>query len=175
MGSPAPRRGLQTLGRGGRIETRAGWAWRTERDGCRRSGQPSFEGLLMPSLPGEKPRAGTSLSLLCPTEAAVVPRAQATPVPARGSRFLKSLTALPLAGLARFTLGQSTAQVGWHQRLDGHEFEQAPGAGDGHVRDTWGPWALPSGGRLLSGGVPLTAQRPTQPSVFRRSAGTATI
>lgn len=39
----------------------------------------------MPSLPGEKPRAGTSLSLLCPTEAAVVPRAQATPVPARGS------------------------------------------------------------------------------------------
>ena len=46
------------------------------------------------------------------------------------SRFLKSLTALPLAGLARFTLGQSTAQVGWHQRLDGHEFEQASGVGD---------------------------------------------
>ena len=21
--------------------------------------------------------------------------------------------------------------VGWHQRLDGHEFEQAPGGGDG--------------------------------------------
>ena len=21
--------------------------------------------------------------------------------------------------------------VGWHQRLDGHEFEQAPGVGDG--------------------------------------------
>ena len=26
------------------------------------------------------------------------------------------------------------------------------------MRDTWGPWALPLGGRLLSGGVPLTAQ-----------------
>ena len=23
--------------------------------------------------------------------------------------------------------------VGWHHRLDGHEFEQAPGAGDGQV------------------------------------------
>ena len=22
--------------------------------------------------------------------------------------------------------------VGWHHRLDGHEFEQIPGAGDGH-------------------------------------------
>ena len=22
--------------------------------------------------------------------------------------------------------------VGWHQQLDGHEFEQAPGIGDGH-------------------------------------------
>ena len=25
--------------------------------------------------------------------------------------------------------------VGWHRRLDGHEFEQAPGAGEG--RETW--------------------------------------
>ena len=23
--------------------------------------------------------------------------------------------------------------VGWHHRLDGHEFEQAPGVGDGQV------------------------------------------
>ena len=23
--------------------------------------------------------------------------------------------------------------VGWHHRLDGHEFEQAPGVGDGHA------------------------------------------
>ena len=23
--------------------------------------------------------------------------------------------------------------VGWHHRLDGHEFEQAPGAGDGQA------------------------------------------
>ena len=26
-------------------------------------------------------------------------------------------------------------RVGWHHRLDGHEFEQAPGAGDG--REAW--------------------------------------
>lgn len=64
LGSPAPRRGLQTLGRGGRIETRAGWAWRTERDGCLRSGQPSFEGLPMPTLPGESHEPGPP-SLFC--------------------------------------------------------------------------------------------------------------
>ena len=32
--------------------------------------------------------------------------------------------------------------VGWHHRLDGHEFEQIPGAGDGHGHlaccDSWG-------------------------------------
>ena len=32
--------------------------------------------------------------------------------------------------------------VGWHHRLDGHEFEQAPGVGDGHGSlvccSTWG-------------------------------------
>ena len=31
--------------------------------------------------------------------------------------------------------------VGWHHRLDGHEFEQAPGAGDGQgslvCGDSW--------------------------------------
>ena len=26
--------------------------------------------------------------------------------------------------------------VGWHYQLDGHEFEQAPGAGDG--QEAWG-------------------------------------
>ena len=50
------------------------------------------------------------------------------------SRFLKSPTALPLAGPARFILGQSTPQVGWHHWLDGHEFEQALGVGDGQGR-----------------------------------------
>ena len=28
--------------------------------------------------------------------------------------------------------------VGWHYRLDGHEFEQAPGVGDG--QECCGPW-----------------------------------
>ena len=32
--------------------------------------------------------------------------------------------------------------VGWHHRLDGHEFEQAPGVGDGQgslvCGDSWG-------------------------------------
>ena len=32
--------------------------------------------------------------------------------------------------------------VGWHHRLDGHEFEQAPGVGDGPVR----PGVLQSSG-----------------------------
>ena len=27
--------------------------------------------------------------------------------------------------------GQEDEMVGWHHRLDGHEFEQAPGVGDG--------------------------------------------
>ena len=27
--------------------------------------------------------------------------------------------------------GQQRMMVGWHHRLDGHEFEQAPGVGDG--------------------------------------------
>ena len=31
--------------------------------------------------------------------------------------------------------------VGWHHRLDGHEFEQAPGAGDGQRRLVFcSPW-----------------------------------
>ena len=27
--------------------------------------------------------------------------------------------------------------VGWHHPLDGHEFEQAPGAGDWEDREAW--------------------------------------
>ena len=27
--------------------------------------------------------------------------------------------------------------VGWHHRLDGHEFEQAPGGGDGQGSPAW--------------------------------------
>ena len=31
--------------------------------------------------------------------------------------------------------------VGWHHRLNGHEFEQAPGVGDGHgLRACCSPW-----------------------------------
>ena len=31
--------------------------------------------------------------------------------------------------------------VGWHHRLDGHEFEKAPGVGDGQGRlDCCSPW-----------------------------------
>ena len=33
--------------------------------------------------------------------------------------------------------------VGWHHRLDGHEFEQAPGVGDGHGSlACCSPWGL---------------------------------
>ena len=32
--------------------------------------------------------------------------------------------------------------VGWHHRLNGHEFEQAPGVGDGQGSlECYGPWA----------------------------------
>ena len=27
--------------------------------------------------------------------------------------------------------------AGWHHRLDGHEFEQTPGVGDGQGREAW--------------------------------------
>ena len=31
--------------------------------------------------------------------------------------------------------------VGWHHRLDGHEFEQGPGVGDGQGSLAWfSPW-----------------------------------
>ena len=42
--------------------------------------------------------------------------------------------------------------VGWHHRLDGHEFEQAPGVGDGQGRlacsSPWGHKALDPTGQL---------------------------
>ena len=42
--------------------------------------------------------------------------------------------------------------VGWHHRLDGHEFEQAPGVGDGQgsleCRSSWGPQELDMTKRL---------------------------
>ena len=35
--------------------------------------------------------------------------------------------------------------VGWHHRLDGHEFEQAPGVGDGQGGVVgYSPWGFPS-------------------------------
>ena len=39
-------------------------------------------------------------------------------------------------------MGTEDEMVGWHYRLDGHEFEQAPGDGDGQggleCCDSWG-------------------------------------
>ena len=33
--------------------------------------------------------------------------------------------------------------VGWHHRLNGHEFEQAPGVGEGHGSlECYSPWDL---------------------------------
>ena len=38
-------------------------------------------------------------------------------------------------------MGTEDEMVGWHHRLDGHEFEQAPGAGDGQGGLVWcSPW-----------------------------------
>ena len=39
----------------------------------------------------------------------------------------------------------------WHHRLNGHEFEQAPGVGDGQecLACPWGPWGLQSPWGLL--------------------------
>ena len=35
--------------------------------------------------------------------------------------------------------------VGWHQRLNGHEFEQAPGNGEGHRSlACYSPWVAKS-------------------------------
>ena len=36
-----------------------------------------------------------------------------------------------LAFSCHFPLTWSSQEVGWHHRCDGHEFEQAPGVGDG--------------------------------------------
>ena len=40
-----------------------------------------------------------------------------------------------LGKIERGRRGQQDEMVGWHQRLDGHELEQAPGVGDG--REAW--------------------------------------
>ena len=38
-------------------------------------------------------------------------------------------------------MGTEDEMVGWHHRLDGHEFEQAPGAGDEQGGLAWcSPW-----------------------------------
>ena len=36
--------------------------------------------------------------------------------------------------------GQQRMIVGWHHRLDGHESEQVPGAGDGQRSLACSPW-----------------------------------
>ena len=33
--------------------------------------------------------------------------------------------------------------VGWHHQLDGHEFEQVPGVGEGHVLRTFTSFSSP--------------------------------
>ena len=39
--------------------------------------------------------------------------------------------------------------VGWHHHLDGHEFEQTPGIGDGQGTIVWKmPWMEEPGGLL---------------------------
>ena len=39
---------------------------------------------------------------------------------------------------------------GWHPRLDGHKFEQAPGIGDGQGRLCCSPWSLKELDMILS-------------------------
>ena len=39
--------------------------------------------------------------------------------------------------------------VGWHHQLDGHEFEQAPGAGEGQGSLAWySPWVHKESDRI---------------------------
>ena len=38
--------------------------------------------------------------------------------------------------------------VGWHHRLNGHEFEEAPGVGDGACCSSWGRKELDTTERL---------------------------
>ena len=47
----------------------------------------------------------------------------------RADSFEKTLMLGKIEGRKR--RGRENEMVGWHHRLDGHEFEQAPGAGDG--------------------------------------------
>ena len=47
----------------------------------------------------------------------------------RAESFEKTLMLGKIEGRKR--RGRENEMVGWHHRLDGHEFEQAPGAGDG--------------------------------------------
>ena len=50
--------------------------------------------------------------------------------------FEKTLMLVKIEGGRRRTEDE---MVGWHHRLDGQEFEQAPGVGDGQVCcDSWG-------------------------------------
>ena len=47
----------------------------------------------------------------------------------RADSFEKTLMLGKIEGRKR--RGRENEMVGWHHQLDGHEFEQAPGAGDG--------------------------------------------
>ena len=43
-------------------------------------------------------------------------------------------------------------RVGWHHRLDGHEFEQAPGVGDGQASLVcYSPWVAKNQTHLSDG------------------------
>ena len=59
-------------------------------------------------------------------------------------RRTDSLEKIPMLGKieGRRRRGQQKGtMVGWHHQLNGHEFEQAPGVGDGHGSLAWcSPW-----------------------------------
>ena len=58
----------------------------------------------------------------------------------RADSFEKTLMLGKIEGRRR--RGRQDEMVGWHHRLDGHEFEQALGVGNGQGRLAFSPWGL---------------------------------
>ena len=48
--------------------------------------------------------------------------------------FVGKVMSLLFNTVSRFVLASQDEMVGWQHRLDGHEFEQASGVGDGSLR-----------------------------------------